>query len=159
MTMRAFRWSLVLALCLAAAAAGAQPVVSYVKQGARFEEVRDDLRQAIESRGLVLDYQSHIGTMLERTGKDLGSGPSPFVDAQVLQFCSAAATRAMVQADPANVVLCPYSIAVYATRARPDQVVVSYRRPTRPGAPASRAALREVERLIDGIAREAAGRK
>jgi len=135
-------------------------VVSYVKPGARFDDVRDDLKQAIESRGLVVDYQSYIGRMLERTGKDLGSTTPLYADAQALQFCSAQLSRKTMQADAANVVMCPYAIVVYATAARPDQVVVAYRRPVRPGgSPASRAALREVDALLDGIAREAVGRK
>jgi len=158
------RSSMVLSLCaalsLGALPALAQPVVSYVKQGARFDDVRDDLRQAIESRGLVVDYQSYIGRMLERTGKDLGSTTPLYTDAQALQFCSAQLSRKTMQADASNVVMCPYSIVVYATAARPDQVVVAYRRPMRQGgSPASRAALREVDALMDGIAREAAGRK
>ena len=50
------------------------------------------------------------------------------------------------------------SIAVYATAADPGTVVVAYRRPWRPdGSPASRAALKKVEALLDGIAREALG--
>jgi hypothetical protein len=47
---------------------------------------------------------------------------------------------------------------VYATVREPDKVFVSYRRPWRPdGSAASRAALREVEALLDGIARESLG--
>jgi hypothetical protein len=73
-----------LALALLVGAAAAQPVVSYTKPGAKFEDVRDDLRQAIESRGFVIDYQAQIGKMLERTGKDLGAAQPLYVDAQSL---------------------------------------------------------------------------
>jgi len=63
-----------------------------------------------------------------------------------------------MEADPANVSLCPYSIMIYATAQRPGMVHVSYRRPWRPdGSAASKAALKEVEALLDGIAREALG--
>lgn len=152
--------SLCAALCLGALPAFAQPVVSYVKSGARFDDVRDDLKQAIESRGLVIDYQSYIGRMLERTAKDVGSTRPLYADAQSLQFCSAKLSRKTMEADAANVVMCPYTIVVYATTAKPDQVVVAYRRPMRQGgSPASSAALREVDALLDSIAREAAGRK
>ena len=41
---------------------------------AAFEDVRFDLENAIVNRGLVIDYVSHIGTMLERTGEDVGFG-------------------------------------------------------------------------------------
>lgn len=157
-----FARPLVGALCLAAAAVGAQPVASYSKAGTTVADVRDDLKIAIESRGFVIDYQSHIGTMLERTGQDVGSTRKIYSDARALQFCSAKLSRKMMEADPANAVMCPFTLVVYATAERPDQVVVAYRRPVRQGAavsPASRAALREVDALLDGLAREAVGRK
>jgi uncharacterized protein (DUF302 family) len=148
-----------LALALLAGAAAAQPVVSYTKPGARFEDVRDDLKQAIESRGFVIDYQAQIGKMLERTGKDLGATKPVYADAQSLQFCGAQLSRKLMEADPANVVLCPFTLVVYATADKPQQVVVAYRRPMRSGAgAATRAALRELDVLLDGVAREAVGR-
>ena len=134
-----------------------RPVVAYSKK-AKFEEVRDDLKLAIEGKGLVIDYQSYVSRMLERTGKDVGSARKLYTDAQAFVFCSAALSRKTMEADPANMAQCPYSIAVYATAADPGTVVVAYRRPWRPdGSPASRAALKEVEALLDGIAREALG--
>jgi hypothetical protein len=65
-----------------------------------------------------------------------------------------------MEADLANVAMCPYAITVYATAQEPDKIHVTYRRPWRPdGSPASKAALREVEGLLDGIAREALGKR
>lgn len=151
---------LLAALGLTAFGATAQPVVSYAKADAKFEDVRDDLKTAIEAKGLVVDYQSHIARMLERTGKDVGSTKPLYADAQALLFCSARLSRKMMEADPANVVMCPYSIVVYATASKPEQVFVAYRRPMQPaGSPASQAALKEVEALLDSLAREAVGRK
>jgi hypothetical protein len=47
---------------------------------------------------------------------------------------------------------------VYAMAQDPGTVHVAYRRPWRPdGSAASKAALKDVERLLDGIAREALG--
>ena len=134
------------------------PVVTYSKKGASFEDVRDELRLAIEGRGLVIDYESFINRMLERTGKDVGSARRLYADAQAFVFCSAALSRKTMEADPANVALCPYTLVVYETAANPGTVQVSYKRPWRPdGAAASKAALKEVEALLDGIAREALG--
>lgn len=131
------------------------PVVSYSKR-ARFDEVRDDLKLAIEGKGLVIDYQSFVNRMLERTGQDVGSARKLYADAQAVVFCSAALSRKTMEADPANAALCPYSIMVYATAQDPGTVHVAYRRPWRPdGSAASKAALKEVERLLDAIAREA----
>lgn len=133
------------------------PVVSYSKR-AKFGDVRDDLKLAIEGKGLVIDYQSFVGRMLERTGKDVGSARKLYADAQAFVFCSAVLSRKTMEADAANAALCPYSIMVYATAQDPGTVHVGYRRPWRPdGSAASKAALKEVEALLDGIAREALG--
>lgn len=140
-------------------AADPHPLVTYSTQ-AKFADVRDDLRAAIEGKGLVIDDESHINRMLERTGKDVGAARKLYADAQAFVFCSAALSRKTMEADPANLALCPYAIVVYATADAPDQVFVAYRRPWRPdGSPASKAALKEVEALLDSIAREAVGRK
>jgi uncharacterized protein (DUF302 family) len=134
------------------------PIVTYSKKGAKFDDVRDDLKLAIEGKGLVIDYESYVNRMLERTGKDVGSARKLYADAQAFVFCSAALSRKTMEADPANVSLCPYSMMVYAIAADPGTVRVSYRRPWRPdGSAASKAALKEVEALLDGIARKALG--
>ena len=133
------------------------PVVSYSKR-AKFEDVRDDLKLAIEGKGLVIDHQSFVGSMLQRTREDVGSGKKLYADAQAFVFCSAVLSRKTMEADAANAALCPYSIMVYATAQDPGTVVVSYRRPWRPdGSAASKAALKDVEELLDSIAREAVG--
>ena len=133
------------------------PVVTHSKR-AKFEDVRDDLKLAIEGKGLVIDYQSYVNRMLERTGKDVGSARKLYADAQAFVFCSAALSRKTMEADPANVAMCPYSIVVYETAGEPGKICVSYRRPWRPdGSAASKAALAEVGKLLDGIAREALG--
>jgi uncharacterized protein (DUF302 family) len=133
------------------------PIVAHSKR-AKFEDVRDDLKAAIEGKGLVIDYQSFVNRMLERTGKDVGSARKLYADAQAFVFCSAALSRKTMEADPANAALCPYSIMVYETVREPGVVYVSYRRPWRPdGSAASKAALTDVDKLLDGIAREALG--
>jgi len=141
----------------AALAAGPHPVVTYSKK-AKFEDVRDDLKLAIEAKGLVIDYQSFVNRTLERTGKDVGSTRKLYIDARAFVFCSAALSRKTMEADPVNMAMCPYSIAVYAVAGEPERVYVSYRRPWRPdGSAASRTSLKEVETLLDRIAREAVG--
>jgi uncharacterized protein (DUF302 family) len=133
------------------------PIVAYSKR-AKFEDVRDDLKLAIEGKGLVIDYQSYVNRMLERTGKDVGSARKLYADAQAFVFCSAALSRKSMEADPANAAFCPYSIMVYETVAEPGKVTVAYRRPWRPDGPAaSSSALAEVDKLLDGIARAALG--
>ncbi len=146
-------------LLCTAQAADPHPVVSYSKK-AKFEDVRDDLKSAIEARGLVIDYQSYVNRMLERTGKDVGSARKLYTDAQAFVFCSATLSRKTMEADPANASMCPYTMVVYAAAQEPDKVYVTYKRPWRPdGSAASKASLKEVESLLDGIAREALGLK
>jgi uncharacterized protein (DUF302 family) len=136
-------------------------VVHYSVQG-RFENVVEDVKNAIESRGLVIDHTSHVAKMLDRTGKDMGKTRKMYGNDEgwVFSFCSATLSRGTMEADPHNIVFCPYTIAVYTLLAphlaEPSEVHVAYRRPQRPAAsPASRASLQEVEELLDGIVREA----
>lgn len=156
---RALTFVMLALFCSAATAADPHPVVTYSKAG-KFEDVRDDLKAAIEAKGLVVDYHSFVNRMLERTGKDVGSSKKLYLDAQSFVFCSAALSRKMMEADPANVAMCPYSMVVYATAQEPGKVYVAYRRPWRPdGSAASKAALAEVDSLLDSLAREAVGLK
>ncbi|GAB4475034.1 MAG: hypothetical protein OHK0044_20100 [Burkholderiaceae bacterium] len=97
--------------------------------------------------------------MLERTCKHAGSARRLYVDAQTFVFCSAALSRKTMEADPANVALCLYSIVAHASVQAPDRVHVAYRRPWRPDGSAASAAPNEVGALLDSIAREAVGAK
>lgn len=157
MLPRNLLWTVLAAYAAVASAADPHPVVTYSKK-AKFEDVQEDLKAAIEARGLVIDYQSYVNRMLERTGKDVGSAKKLYLDAQAFVFCSARLSRRTMEADAANMAQCPYSVAMYTTVSEPDKVTVSYRRPWRPdGSAASKAALKEVESLLDAIAREALG--
>ena len=142
---------------LLAGAADTAPVVRYSVE-AKYEYARDDLINAITGRGLVIDHNSHVAKMLDRTGKDLGTTKKIFADdqGQTFSFCSAVVSRKTMEADPHNILFCPYTIALYTTLAEPKKVYLAYRRPQRmDDSAASQAALKEVEALLDGIAREA----
>jgi uncharacterized protein (DUF302 family) len=129
---------------------------------ASFDTVRDNAQHAILTKGLVIDNTSYIGKMLERTGKDVGSTKPVFAEGRgdAFSFCSAVLSRKTMEADPHNIAFCPYAIVVYSPASEPKKVYVAYRRPVAGnGSDASRAALKEVEALLDGIAREAVGMK
>jgi uncharacterized protein (DUF302 family) len=137
----------------------AQPasVVRYSSDSS-FDSVIEDVQHAIAAKGLVVDNVSYIGKMLERTGKDVGSTQPIFADghAQAFSFCSAVLSRKTMEVDPHNIAFCPYAIVVYSPASEPKKVYVAYRRPVlNEGSDASRAALKEVEALLDGIVREA----
>ena len=61
---------------------------TYTVEG-EFEDVRFALENAIVNRGLVVDYVSHIGDMLARTGADVGAKKDIYANAQSMLFCSA----------------------------------------------------------------------
>ncbi len=132
----------------AATAGAADPGVSY-ETDASFDDVAFAVEQAIVGRGLVVDYVSHVGEMLERTRADVGSDVKLFEAADVFLFCSAVLSRRMMEADPANIAHCPYG--VYVAASGPDgPTTVGYR--AYPEGP-----MQAVQSLLDEIAREAAG--
>ena len=129
----------------AAHAAGPDAVVRSTR--GPYADVRERVLQAIEQKGLVLNYTARIGAMLDRTGKDIGAARI-YGDAELFEFCSAAVSRATMEADPGNIVYCPYSIAVYTLPAEPGRVYVAYRRHGGQGSERSVSALRAVDRLL-----------
>lgn len=146
-------------LLLTTACASAQPPRSeYMKLftvKGEFEDVRADVEMAITDRGMIINNVSHIGNMLARTGKDLGASKQIFVEAEALEFCSATVSRRMMEADPHNIVFCPYIIAIYTLPEEKGKVYVAFRRPRPVGSAESRAALQAVEKLLDEIIAEA----
>lgn len=125
------------------------------KVKAKFEEVRDQLRSAITGKGIKINNVSYIGKMLIRTGKDLGFKKEVFTQAQAFEFCSATVSRATMEADPHNIVFCPYIISVYELANEKGSIYMSYRRPSIIGSDASKKSLQDVEKLMDEIAQEA----
>ncbi len=148
-----------LSACLALAfvhgawAAGSHMAL-YKTQG-EFGDVKDSLVFAITGRGLVINNVSHIGEMLDRTGSAMGDAKRVFLKAEALEFCSATVSREMMEADPHNIVFCPYVIAIYVLPDEPKTVYVSYRKPDPVGSPQSVKALQAVDKLLDGIVRDA----
>jgi uncharacterized protein (DUF302 family) len=153
------RWILTLAILASTApgstaqAASAEVVVRSTK--GEFKEVKERVLHAIENRGLVLNYTARIGAMLERTGKDTGAARRIYGDAEMLEFCSVRVSRDMMEADPRNIVFCPYSIAIYTLPKEKDKVYVAYRRPGETGSERSVKSLRAAEKLVADIVSEA----
>ena len=121
-----------------------------------YDFVRDDLQIAITGRGIKINTVSHIGDMLARTGKDLGKTKKVFEHAEAFEFCSSTVSRSTMEADPHNIVFCPYVIAVYSLPGEKNKTYVSFRRPTLVGDKASKASLQKVEDLMKSIVEEVA---
>jgi len=155
--MRVSLAALALALALAAPAWADdnRGLVMVFRTKAKFEDVKEDVANAIAKRGLVVDYTGHIGAMLDRTANDVGATKKIYVQAEALQFCSAVLSRKMMEADPTNITACPYVIVVYSLPNDPETVFVAYRRPYVSGSPASQAAFKAVGELLRDIVRDA----
>lgn len=133
----------------------AEPHVAVFTANGDFDDVKDNIVFAINGRGLVINNTSHIGEMLERTGRDLGVGKQIYLKAESLEFCSATVSRKMMEADPHNIIFCPYIISVYVLPADPKKIYVAYRKPDIAGTPQSQEALKAVDDLLTGIISEA----
>ena len=138
---------LLLTACAAFSTASAEEWQYRKQLSGDFSEVRDALTMAIENRGLVVNYVSHIADMLNRTGNDIGASKSIFEQAEIIEFCSASLSRRMMEADPHNIVLCPFAISVYSLPGEPGKVWITYRQP-------QGSAAKLVGELLGGIAAE-----
>ncbi len=137
-----------LCLVLLTTAAHADSGIVRKKVATSFDDTRDAITQAIEGRGLVINYVSHIGDMLDRTGADIGATRQVYAKAEIIEFCSAGLSRQMMDLDPHNIVLCPFAIAVYTLPGETQTTWVSYRQP-------GGAAAKLVQPLLQAIADEA----
>ncbi|PVA10711.1 DUF302 domain-containing protein [Pelagivirga sediminicola] len=139
------RFILATALALGAAPAmAADEAVTYPFKGS-FGDAAFAVENAIIGRGLVIDYVSHTGEMLNRTAADVGSEKKLFEEADIFLFCSAQVSRTVMEADPMNIAHCPYGIFVADQE---GDVMIGYR--TYPEGP-----MQEVQALLDEIVQEA----
>lgn len=143
-----------LALSTSVFATGKHMVTYTSKQD--FDFVKSAINEAIIEKGLVINTTSHIGDMLERTGKVVKDAKHIFIKAESYEFCSATVSRLTMEADPHNIVFCPYIISVYVLPDEPNKTYISFRKPEADTpTPASKAALMEVEKLLRSIVEEA----
>lgn len=116
-----------------------------------FADVRDFLIFSLQDKGLKVNNVSHIGDMLERTGKDLGRTTTVYTHAEGIEFCSSTLSRNMMEADRDNIVFCPYIIYIYVKPNEPGTVYLSYRIPDQVGSAAVNKTLQDVQDLIEAI--------
>lgn len=133
------------ALALVALSAhAADEAVTYEYDGS-FDDAAFAVENAIVGRGLVIDYVSHTGEMLNRTAADVGSNVALFTEADIYLFCSAQLSREVMEADPMNIAHCPYGVFVAE---RDGSVMIGYRR-------YPEGEMQKVEALLAGIVQEA----
>ncbi|MCA1776806.1 MAG: DUF302 domain-containing protein [Paracoccaceae bacterium] len=136
--------TLSVALATLAGSASAQEAVTTPFDGS-FDDATFAVENAIVNKGLVIDFVSHVGDMLNRTGGDVGSDEMIFDAADIFIFCSAVVSREVMEADPMNIAHCPYGIFVTDND---GEVMVGYR--TYPDGP-----MQAVEDLLAEIVAEA----
>jgi uncharacterized protein (DUF302 family) len=117
-----------------------------------YEDVKADLVDAIEGRGLVISYVSHASAMLERTAEAVEGARKVYDEAEILLFCKADLSHRLVGSSPHNIVLCPYAIAIYTLAGKPDTVYLAIRKPYQ-----DEPAYEPVSRLLEGIIQETVG--
>lgn len=112
-----------------------------------FEDATFAVENAIVDQGLVIDFVSHVGDMLNRTGADVGSDAVIFKNADIFLFCSAVVSRQVMEKDPMNITHCPYGVFVMET----DEGVIVGHKDYPEGS------MQAVENLMQQIVAEAIG--
>ena len=139
-------------MVLLAIPAFAQDIVTRTKLGS-FDDVRFDLGNAVIATGVSVQSEGNIAAMLGKTAAGIGATEAVYSRAEFIAFCSAKYSRAMMEADPANIAFCPIVVFAYEAKAKPGEIVVGYRRPVVPASqgPASIKAAAELDALLAKI--------
>jgi uncharacterized protein (DUF302 family) len=153
MAISSSAWATIASAADSSTPAQTETVMEVTARG-RFDDVKQQLVLSIENRGLIVNHESKVGEMLERTGKDLGAATRIYVRAEVLEFCSATLSRQVMEADARLLALCPYGIGIYTLPGEADSVHLAYRRPQSEGTAAAQI-LQQVDRLLHEIVQDA----
>jgi hypothetical protein len=133
--MLRFAAATVLAILIASGANAADGLgYKVVSKKAVFEDVLDNVKEAIINRGYVIDYVGHFNAMLERTAEATSSvteagRKSPYRNAQYLQFCPSKLTHEAVSASLFSIANCPIAIFVFEAAYEPGKISVGFRLP------------------------------
>jgi len=154
--------ALALGAVLAAPIAHAEEAIGYrehTKTG-KFEDIRDDLRDAIINRGFVIDHVGDLHAMLDRTAEAVADvvrsdTKSPYKNAEYVQFCPLKLTHEAVRASPHAIANCPVAIFVFETESEPGKIHVGYRLPPATSSGELRKVNEKLVTLLDSLAKEA----
>jgi uncharacterized protein (DUF302 family) len=127
------------------------PIITYWVEE-EFENIRDNVRNAIIERGMNIASELHASEMLNRTAPDLGIERNVFLNAVSIEFCSAMISHKLVMAHASNMVLCPFTISIYVLSEDPAKVFVAYKPPT--AGDESSEVLEEIKSLLQAIVTE-----
>lgn len=96
---------------------------------ARFIDVYEALRSAIDGRSLSISHIVPAARVLAASEQQYGNGKAVYRNAKRIEFCSARLSHRLVQVNPQWLVLCPFAVSVYELNQQPGIVVISYRNP------------------------------
>jgi uncharacterized protein (DUF302 family) len=133
-------------------AVSADPIVTVTVEG-RFQDVSRNIRSAILGKGINIAHVLPASEMLQRTGPAFGYESEVYANAETFEFCSAQISHKLARVNPDNIVLCPFTISVYALTSEPGSVRISYRTPR--GRPGTEPVIQEVVELIESIIEDA----
>jgi uncharacterized protein (DUF302 family) len=133
----------------------AEAPVKTVRIEGDFFDTLDGVKSAIQGKGINIAHTLPASTMLNSTGKDFGIEKDIYVHAETVEFCSARISHQLAQANYENILLCPFMISVYVLTDDPGHVYLSWRRPFILPDDNSKAAVQEVEQLIESVISEA----
>ena len=135
------------------AANGDESAVILYKSSNDYADTKENVEMAITDRGMLISGTLHVSDMLNRTGPDLGYNKNIYKKAESIEFCSAVLSHRMIMSDYRNLVICPFTIAIFVKAEEPEQVYVAFRRHYLAGHSDEEA--KAIFELLDGIAREA----
>lgn len=143
----------IVSLVLSNATLEATPPISTIVEG-EYREVRNNVADAIRSKGLNIANILHASDMLNRTGSVFGVKSNAYNNAEIFEFCSAKISHAISQANHQNILLCPFKIAVYNLAADPKNVHIVYDPPIAKDEKSTES-VAKIEELIKSIVEEA----
>ena len=157
MAQAAFVRGLALAFLIGAVGVGplaAQENVKLYAVAGKYEDIKTDLTNAIVNQGLTIDFTGNINAMLTRTGADVGS-TKPVYRRGVHHVLLGQAVARDDGGRSAQHGVLPLRHVRLRKREQAGEIVIGYRRPLGGASESSKAALVEIDALLDKIAREA----
>ena len=115
-----------------------------------YKEILSVVKESIKGKGVHIAHTLPAADVLHRTAKAYGISKPAYKEAEIVEFCSAKISHAMSQANPENIVLCPFAISVYVLPDNPSHVYLSTRLPFVIDQK-SKAAIADMRQLINEI--------
>jgi uncharacterized protein (DUF302 family) len=147
-----FALALMLAPTHKQALADGGPFVTKTVKG-EFSEVFSGLKDVIIGKGINIAHTLGSSDMLNKTAPVFGIKKNVFINAEIVEFCSAKISHELVAIDPRNIVLCPFTISAYVLTDDPENVHLTYRIPT--ANKGSKKVVGKIVQLVKDIINEA----